>query len=279
MAAPMASSPAAPDRDRLSVITAVILLAYALARFVDLPARSVGFNLFGSPLEIQLNGTLLLNLLSAALISTGSDALFRGHPALQAAPTRSVAVHWILPGLSALALGSMLARAPDGPAWWAGLALAALALMGVLVAEFFVIDPTDPRHEVARLGLVLITYALAALLFALVRAVGLRAALSIGAAGAGSALLAFRLFLLHDVRARESAAPALAIGLALAEMNWAIAYSRLNAIASALLLLVAFHAGVGLLMQASKNVLSRRTLVEYGISACVGVGAVWLASS
>ena len=66
-----------PSRDRLSVLTAVIVLAYALARFLDIPARAIGGTFFGSALGLELNGQFLMMLLVAALISAGSDTLIR----------------------------------------------------------------------------------------------------------------------------------------------------------------------------------------------------------
>ena len=68
-----------PDRDRLSVLTAIILLAYALARFVQLPTRTVSATLFGSSIGFNLDGPFILLLLVAGLISTGSDTLMRSH--------------------------------------------------------------------------------------------------------------------------------------------------------------------------------------------------------
>ena len=69
-----------PDRDRLSILTAVILLAYALARFIPLPSRELTTTLFGSSIGIELNGPVIILLMVAALISTGSDTLIRSHP-------------------------------------------------------------------------------------------------------------------------------------------------------------------------------------------------------
>src|SRR5919108_217642 len=95
-----------PSRDRLSVLTAVILLAYALARFLDLPTRAVSTNLFGSPLGIELNAAVLMLLLVAALVSAGADTLIRSHPQLAQAEGSHTLVHWILPGATALVLGA-----------------------------------------------------------------------------------------------------------------------------------------------------------------------------
>lgn len=273
----MSSSRAYPDRDRLSVLTAVILLAYALTRFIEFPSRSVGVSLFGSPLAIQLNGRLLLLLLVAALVSTGSDALFRGHPFLRERPGTVTAVHWILPGLSALLLGGMLNRAPEGLVWWVGLATSALVLMAVLVAEYFVLDPNDARHDAAKLGLVALSYALAIAVFGLLRATGLRAALSATTAGLAAALIGLRLFLLHGLSLADTWKMALALGLSLAEMSWAGNYTRFSPVGTGLILVVPLYLGVGLTHEHLSSGIRTRTLVEYGLVVLMYLAvAAWL---
>ena len=274
------SSQPLPDRDRLSVLTAVILLAYALTRFIEFPSRTVGISLFGSPLSIQLNGRLLLLLLVAGLISTGSDALFRIHPALRNRPDAITPIHWILPGISALVLGALLNRAPDGLAWWIGLGVSALALMAVLVSEFMVIDPGDSRRDAAQLGLIVLSYALAVALFGLLRASGLRGALSATTGGVATALIALRLFLLQGWTLTENWGYALVIVLGLAEMSWAANYTRLNPISTALILIVPFYVGVGLTNEHLKKGLRRRVLVEYALAAGTYLlAAFWLSRS
>src|SRR6266852_4824348 len=129
-----------PHADRLSVLTAVIILAYALTRVLDLPTRAVRTTLFGSALGFDLNGRVLMLVLVAALISAGSDTLMRSHPRLAGKANQSTVIHWILPGASALVLGAVLNRVPDGLLWWLGLALSALVLIAVLIAEYIVVD-------------------------------------------------------------------------------------------------------------------------------------------
>ncbi|MCK5429242.1 MAG: hypothetical protein KAI94_07210, partial [Anaerolineales bacterium] len=64
-----------PDANRLSVLSSIILLAYALARFVDLPTRDVAFQLPGIYLAIEINIRTIVALLVAGLAATGADWL------------------------------------------------------------------------------------------------------------------------------------------------------------------------------------------------------------
>jgi hypothetical protein len=259
-----------PSRDRLSVLTAVILLAYALARVLDLPTRTVGTTLFGSPLGFDLNGPVLMLLLVAALISTGADTLVRSHPRLEGWTGYPTVVHWIVPGAAALALGMLLNRTPFGPLWWLGLGLSAVVLIVALVAEFIVVDPQDGAWNVAALGLTALTYALALVLFALLHSLSARALISATAAGFIAAALAARLLALKPA-APGATLYALAAGLITAEAMWALNYWRVPAGSAALLALLPFYLTVGVAQQHLAGRLTRRLWIEYLIVAALGL--------
>ena len=71
-----------PDADRLSILSAVILLAYAASRFVDLPPREYDLQLPGLYLAVELNIYTIVALMVAGLTATGADLLLRNHPDL-----------------------------------------------------------------------------------------------------------------------------------------------------------------------------------------------------
>lgn len=150
--------PHLPNFDRISALTATILLAYALARFVDLPGRQLNLQLPGVFLEIELNVNTAVSLLVAGLTASGADWLLRGHPLMK---SRSTIQHWVLPGLTAWVLGITLhALPPDGLLWWVVFAIGASLLLMVLVAEYTVVDAADPRFAVASVGLTALSFAL-----------------------------------------------------------------------------------------------------------------------
>ncbi len=260
-----------PNLDRLSVLTAVILLAYALARALDLPTRSVGTTLFGSALGFELNGPVLMLLLVAALISAGSDTLIRSHPRLAGWTGYATVVHWIVPGAAALALGNVLNRTPDGPLWWLGLGLSAVVLIGVLVAEYTVVDRDDTAWDAAALALTAISYALALVLFALLNSLNARAVISASAAGLIAAALAMRLFALKAAPLGRAALYAALVGLITAEAVWAVSYWRVSASSAALLALVPFYLSVGVAQQQLAGRLTRRIWVEYAVVGALGL--------
>lgn len=260
-----------PHPDRLSVLTAVIILAYALTRVLDLPSRAVNTTLFGSALGLDLNGRFLMLVLVAALISAGSDTLFRSHPRLAGQPARSTVIHWILPGASALVLGAALNLIPDGLLWWLGLALSAVVLIAVLIAEYVVVDRDDPAWDVAALGLTALAYGLALVLFALLRSVSARAVISASIAGLAAAGLALRLFALKDAPLGRASLYAAVVGLVSAEAIWALGYWRVTPSSAGLLAMIPFYLAVGLAQQHLAGQLTRRIWIEYAVIGGLGL--------
>lgn len=260
-----------PDRDRLSILTAIILLAYALARFVQLPTRTVSATLFGSSIGFNLDGPFILLLLVAALISTGSDTLMRSHPTFRGASPARTAIHWILPGGAALGLGLLLNRLPPGVGWWAGLALSAVFLILVLVAEYTVVAPDDAGFYWAALGLTVLAYAIGLTFFTLLRGSSGRAAITATAAALVSGLIGLRLLLLAGAALRDSLSHAGVIGLCLGQCTWALNYWPAGALGTGLILLVIFYTCTGLAQQHLVGNLTRPVLIEFGIVAALGL--------
>ncbi len=262
-----------PSQDRLSVLTATILFAYALMRFLDLPARVVGATIFGSALNLELNGPVLMLTLVAALISAGSDTLIRSHPRFAA---RSTVSHWILPGATALVLGAALNRAPSAQVWLLELGVSALALIVVFVAEYVVVEADDPARDAAALVLTALAYALALLLFVLLRSLGARAAISATTGAVTAAAIAWRLFLLNAAPAGRAAFYAALAGLVCAETIWALNYWRISASAAGLLVMVPFYLSVGLAQQHLAGRLTRRVWAEFAVVGGLGLAIALL---
>jgi len=263
-----------PDRDRLSVLTAIILLSFVLARSVQLPTRPVRAMLFGSSIGVDVNGPFVLLVLVAVLISAGADSLIRNHPALRGAALGRTMVHWILPSGAALGLGLALNLLPAGVGWWAGLGFTAVFLVLVLIAEYTVVVPDDARFYWAALGLTALAYAVALVFFALLRASGDRAAITATAAALVSGLIALRLLLLAGALPREALPYAGIIGLCLGECTWALNYWAAGPLGTGLTLLVIFYTATGLAQQHLVGALNRRMVIEFGVVAVAALAAV-----
>ncbi len=178
-----------PDLDRLSALAATILLAYALAHFIDFPSRKLAVELFGIYLSLQINAQTVVSLLVATLTAASADWLVRGHPALK---NQSTLEHWLLPALTAWAIELPLAQIPFGPLWWIGFALGGAFIVLVLIAEYIVVDPDDMRQGPAAAGLTAVSFALFLVLITSFRFAGLRLYLLLPALAISSLLVSLR---------------------------------------------------------------------------------------
>jgi hypothetical protein len=149
----------------------MILLAYVLARFVDLPSRDLIIQLPGLFVSIPVNMQTAVAFLAAGLMASGADWLLRDHPASE---QRSTYQHWILPALTALVIGIPLFQMPMGILWWAVFAVGGGLLILVLSAEYIIIDPEDARHALAVAGLTAVSFMLYLILAIVLRSGGLR---------------------------------------------------------------------------------------------------------
>lgn len=253
------------------MLTATIVLAYALARFIDLPARVWHTTLLGSSIDIRVDGPFLILLCVAALISAGSETLMRSHPYLAQRPEVGAVQHWVLPGAMALALGTALNRARDEQLWWLVLGASVLAVLAVLVAEYMAVDPEDSRRDIAVLLITALTYALALIIFALTYSLSYRAIVSASLSGIASSLLAWRWLQLRSPNSHQTWRYAGLIGLICAETFWALTYWRLTPGAAALLATVPFYVSLGVAQQHLTGTLSRRVWLEYGVVSLIGL--------
>jgi hypothetical protein len=146
-----------PDTNRLSVLVAVILLAYALAHLIETQHSVLKLNILGIAVSLPLNLNFAAILMASGLTAAGMDWLLRGHPRFASGNTFQ---HWILPALTAFVLGVPLYNLPIGPAWWMSFGLGGVLLLLVFLAEYIALDSSDVRYPAASAGLVALSYTL-----------------------------------------------------------------------------------------------------------------------
>jgi hypothetical protein len=258
-----------PDRDRLSVFTGVIVLTPVLIRFVNVPSRTISFDMLGSPISFEVTSTWLTVTMLSALSCMGANAVIRAHPRMSQPNPPWAFVHWILPGLTGLNAALLLERAPTWPMWWAGLALTALVITLVVVAEFSTVAPYLLGYPRARLALNVIAYALAFISFALIYSSRGRSVLTATAVSAVSVVLAFELFSTTEVRLRHALLYGLLTGMLLGESAWALNYWRMSALAGGMIMLLIFYVVVGIVQQILLNRLTPRMLVEFAVVTAI----------
>ena len=184
-----------PDRERLSAVMALILLAYAMARFVQLPGRTLALQLGGIYLPLLINTNTIVAVLVAGLTAAGADWLLRGEPGLS---SQSTVRHWLLPGMTAWILSLTLANLQFNLYWWIAFTAAGFLILAILIAEYSSSFKENRFHQTAIIALNALTYGLFLILTITIRGLGLRLYLAFPAIAVGSFLAATRLQLLLD---------------------------------------------------------------------------------
>src|SRR5512135_2240495 len=109
-----------PDPARVSVLTAAVLLAFALTRVIVAPHLDLHIPLGKLNLNFAFNLITLVVLLAAGVTAAGVDWLLRTHPSLEKGETRE---HWLLPTLTVFMIGIALYTLPKTAVWWLGFGL------------------------------------------------------------------------------------------------------------------------------------------------------------
>jgi hypothetical protein len=222
-----------PNTDRLSVLAASILLAYALIPFIQLPERSLVFSLAGIFFVFDFNFSTLIAIISAGLAASGVDWLLSDHPRQGRQRTFQ---HWMIPALTAWVIGVPLSRLAVGLQWWAVFAFGGMLLVLVLVAEYIVVDPYDTRHAPAAVGLTAVSYALFMILVVALVAAGSRLYVLLPAMGLAIFLVTLRNLYLR-LNGRWCIRWAVMIALVVGQLAAALHYLPLSPLRFALLVL------------------------------------------
>jgi hypothetical protein len=262
-----------PNADRLSVLSAMILLSYAASRFIDLPLQVLGLQLPGFYLAIELNIHTIVAFLVAGLTAAGADILLRDHPGLSG---KRPIEHWLLPALTAWTLGIPLSQLPVGPQWMISFLVSGALLMLVLVAEYIAVDPNDGRYLLASAGLTAVSYALFLILVIILRSAGLRLYVILPALVLASGLVSLRTLHLR-LMGRWMFLPTMAITLVVAGIISALHYWPLSPIIYGLAILGPAYSLTSLVGGLSEGQTLRQAIIEPAVVLVAVWGtAIWI---
>ncbi|MBT7074859.1 MAG: hypothetical protein HN922_08115, partial [Anaerolineae bacterium] len=161
-----------PDSNRISVLVATVLLAFALARLLSTSAYVIAFEILGRVIRLEFDLRIMVILLASGLTATGMDWLLRSHPLVE---KKRRIEHWFVPMLTALVLGVLLELLPLGTLWWwVGFAVSGILLVLVFWAEYVVVSAGDTSYPVATVLLTVISFALYLILVLALRYANLR---------------------------------------------------------------------------------------------------------
>lgn len=258
-----------PDLNRLSVLLAAVLLAYALLRLIDREPLLFMVRLFGLDLSIPFDATLLAPWLVAGLSASGVDWLLRGHPRYDG---RRTLQHWILPALTALVLGILLFNLSFGLAWWLSFALGGLLLLVVLLAEYIALDAADVRYPAATAGLVALSFALFVILVFTLAYARVRLLVLILAVFPAAGMVTLRA--IHLQAGKWDLPWAFSCGFVIVQLAAAFHYWPISPVQLGLALLGPLYALTGLALNLHEAVSLRRI----GLEAALGLAAFWAAA-
>jgi len=210
MQAPAPTEQHLPNPNHLSVLTAMVLLAYALMPFIELPIAPLVLRLGSASFPVQISSASLATLFVTLLAASGCAWLLQDHP--HAPRGWQLLQHSLLPALTAWVIGVPLSNAEVGLQWWAIFTFGGLLFVLVLTAEYITVEPNDVRHGLAAIGLTAVIFALYLILIVALRAANTRLYLLLPALIVTMGLAAQRILLLRVNQAVSTAWP---IGIAL----------------------------------------------------------------
>jgi Protein of unknown function (DUF5656) len=260
-----------PDPARVSVLTAAVLLAFALTRVIQAPHVNIHLPLGKVNLNFSLNLITLVVLLAAGMAAAGVDWLLRTHPSLEKGETRE---HWLLPTLTVFVIGIALYTLPKTSIWWLGFALGAAILLIVFFAEFVAVDPTDLRYPIATTILTGLAFVIFLVLAVALKASNSRLVLVAPALFVGAGLAALRT--LH-LRLNERWEYAWAFGIAVvgAQLGAALHYMPLTPVRFGLALLGPVYALTNLAVSLAEGNSFRRAFVEPAVMLVILCGLIF----
>ncbi len=256
-----------PESDRVSVLVGVILLAYALMRFIALPEYRLETMIGSRELVFTLDFDVIAAFIIAGLTATGADWLLRSHPAF-----RGLAVeYWLLPALTAWVLGIVLASLPGGLDWWLAFAFAGVLITVVLFAEYIALDPGDVRYGLAVAGLTGLSFALFLILTIALRFTGVRLFLQLPVIVVAAGLVSLRTMHLR-MGGRWEFGWMLGIALVAMQLGVAWHYLPVTPIQFGLFMIGPIYALTGLAINTYEGLSLQRAWIELSITS----GIFWV---
>jgi hypothetical protein len=261
-----------PDNDRLSVLAALVMLAYVLAQIIKLPVWSMSFTVIGSYFTIEFDTQSLVGMLVAGMTATGADWLLNDHPSLAG---RSTLPHAILPGLVALMIHLGLRQLPFDLFWWVVLLGGSTILILVLLGEYISIDSTDARQPFAIAVLTAVTFATYLGITTILRTAELRLYLILPAIFGGTMLASLRILHLR-LPGEWLIYEALIISFIVSQVAAALHYWPVSPVAYGLLILGLTYAMNSLMILLIEEKNNRKSWIEPFIAIAAAILAAWI---
>ncbi|HNN11913.1 MAG TPA: hypothetical protein PKL78_00025 [Anaerolineales bacterium] len=259
-----------PSADRVGVLTASVLLTFALTRLIQSPRLTLTLSLPGFYFAFPVTLGTFMTLFASGLTAAGMDWLTRDHPSLGEKSNRE---HILLPTLTTFVMGTPLALLAASNAWWMGFALGAVLIVAVCMAEYITVNPSAPAYGFARAGLTAVAYALFLILATSMRYSGARMFLTVPVILIVAGLISLRILHL-DGTDRWDFPWAVGIGLVCAQIGAGLHYWPMSPVQFGLAITGPLYALTMLSASLTENIPLRRAVT----TPAIVLGAAWIAA-
>lgn len=254
-------------RDRISVVTWLIILGLGISLFFELPdITSRSFIVFSTPVTFFITDSLIAAAFMSVLAAAGAQSVVGVHP-------RILANHgsfwqswafWALPMALMIIAAYLLPFAPNR----LGQTIAILSAGGLYALALFglyaTVEVGQPGFRRSRLILNALAYGSALLLFLLVYQTRTRSLISATMIAVTATLLAVEILRSTTSRVDQLFTYGAIVGIVLGQVTWALNYwPLLPGLTGGLLLLLTFYLLVGIAQQGLQEHFSVRIFVEF----------------
>lgn len=182
-----------PDIERLSIVTATIMLAFAFTQLIVIPAQSFTFAIFGVLVDFVIDFSTIVIGFTVLLAAAGMDWLIQAHPDKHRYDHRWAYIrHWIIPVLTSLVIGVALNTFAGSTLWWVVYILGSLLLFAVFIAEYNVVVAEDSINPLTMIGLTALSFVLYLLLAMAVFSADVRLYIRVALLGVGALMVITR---------------------------------------------------------------------------------------
>lgn len=260
-------------RDRISVVTWLIVFGLGVSLLLDLPNAVMTFSALGSPISIPLNERIAATAFLAVLAAASAESVVSVHPRFaggRVGRTQTWAF-WALPAAITIISVVLLPLAPTRQVTVLALLISGALLAAAFFGLYATVEAGQPGFRRSRLMLDALAYGSALLLFLIVYQTRIRSLLSGSLIAVTAVLLAVELLRSTSEDVKLVLSYGVIVGLVLGEVTWALNYWLLPELTGGLLLLLIFYLLTSIAQQGIQGRLTRRVLIEFAIFATVAL--------
>ncbi len=238
------------DRYSTNTLTAVILLVYVIAFYVDKGVFTIPIHLGGFSLDVIVRTIDLIAPVSSLLVCCGMFELIAKNERLSFEEKME---HLILPFAAAWGLGMAFRNTGSGWTWWVILVFGGVLLNLIFTSECILCDPNDPREQLTEIMITGLSYAAILFFFIVVRANIIRLASILPLEMIASFMISIRIFSIW-FQNHSILIPSMIVSLIVTEASAVLHYYPLNAVSYGLFLFILFYSLENIEIQLQKDI-------------------------